>query len=43
MKEDLPMLLLTPTRSLTKIDSSESDTDSHASLPPSVYPGVALV
>ena len=44
MREDLPMLLLTtPTRSVTKIDSSESDADSHADSPLSAYPGVVLV
>ena len=44
MKEDLPMLLLTtPTHSVAKIDSSESDADSHADSPRSSYPGVVLV
>ena len=44
MEEDLPMLLLTtPTRSVTKIDSSEPGTDSHADSPPSAYPGAPVV
>ena len=36
------LLLTTATRSLTKTDSPESDTDSHGDSPPA-YPGIALV